>query len=78
MVYDVKFDGRFKSRLVAGGNWTDPPTEDFAWVKINELWNEDLNPEDSDDEESMTDSRFRFLTVIASSSSGFVGFLSFL
>ena len=29
MVYDVKFDGRFKSRLVAGGNWTDPPKEDI-------------------------------------------------
>ena len=29
MVYDVKFDGRRKARLVAGGNWTDPPREDI-------------------------------------------------
>ena len=29
MVYDCKFDGRHKSRLVAGGNWTDPPKEDI-------------------------------------------------
>ena len=28
MCFDVKFDGRRKARLVAGGNWTDPATED--------------------------------------------------
>ena len=27
MVYDVKLDGRYKSRLVAGGHLTDPNTE---------------------------------------------------
>ena len=29
MVYDVKFDGRHKARLVCGGNHTDPPKEDI-------------------------------------------------
>jgi hypothetical protein len=29
MVFDVKFDLRQKARLVAGGNWTDPPKEDI-------------------------------------------------
>jgi hypothetical protein len=29
MVFDVKFDLRRKARLVAGGNWTDPPKEDI-------------------------------------------------
>ena len=28
-VYDVKFDGRRKCRLVAGGHRTDPPKEDI-------------------------------------------------
>ena len=28
IVFDVKFDLRRKSRLVAGGNWCDPPKED--------------------------------------------------
>jgi len=28
MVLDVKFDLRRKTRLVAGGNWTEPPKED--------------------------------------------------
>lgn len=28
MCYDVKFDGRRKSRLVAGGNWTEPLSTD--------------------------------------------------
>ncbi len=27
-IYDVKFDGRYKCRLVAGGHRTDPPKED--------------------------------------------------
>jgi hypothetical protein len=29
MIYDVKFDGRRKARLVAGGNWTVTPKEDI-------------------------------------------------
>ena len=29
LVFDVKFDGRRKARLVMGGNWTDPPKEDI-------------------------------------------------
>ena len=29
IVFDVKFDGRRKARLVAGGNRTDPPKEDI-------------------------------------------------
>ena len=29
LVFDVKFDGRHKSRLVAGGNHTEPPKEDI-------------------------------------------------
>jgi hypothetical protein len=29
MVSDVKFDLRWKTRLVAGSNWTDPPKEDI-------------------------------------------------
>jgi hypothetical protein len=29
MVFDCKFDGRRKSRLVAGGNWTTPTKEDI-------------------------------------------------
>ena len=29
MVYDVKFDLRRKVRVVAGGNWTDPPDSDI-------------------------------------------------
>ncbi len=29
IVYDVKFDGRRKARLVAGGNWTEPEKEDI-------------------------------------------------
>ena len=28
MVYDVKWDGRFKSRFCAGGHRTSAPTED--------------------------------------------------
>ena len=28
-IYDVKFDGRRKCRLVAGGHMTDPPTEEI-------------------------------------------------
>ena len=28
LVFDVKFDGRRKARLVADGNWTDVPKED--------------------------------------------------
>src|SRR5687767_12885164 len=28
-IYDAKFDGRRKCRLVAGGHMTDPPTEDI-------------------------------------------------
>eukprot|EP00980_Cylindrotheca_fusiformis_P000505 scaffold122_cov88-Cylindrotheca_fusiformis.AAC.1 len=27
-VFDVKLDLQRKARLVAGGNWTDPPKED--------------------------------------------------
>jgi hypothetical protein len=29
LVYDVKFDGRRKARLVAGGNWTITPKENI-------------------------------------------------
>ena len=29
IVFDVKFDGRHKARLVAGGNRTEPPKEDI-------------------------------------------------
>jgi hypothetical protein len=29
MIFDVKFDGRRKARLVAGGNWTVTPKEDI-------------------------------------------------
>jgi hypothetical protein len=29
MIFDVKLDLRQKARLVAGGNWTDPPKEDI-------------------------------------------------
>ena len=29
MFFDVKYDLRRKARLVAGGNWTDPATEDI-------------------------------------------------
>jgi hypothetical protein len=29
IVFDVRFDLRCKARLVAGGNWTDPPREDI-------------------------------------------------
>ena len=29
LVFDAKFDGRRKARLVMGGNWTDPPKEDI-------------------------------------------------
>jgi hypothetical protein len=29
MIYDVKFDGRRKARLVAGGNWMVTPKEDI-------------------------------------------------
>ena len=28
-IYDAKFDGRCKCRLVAGGHMTDPPNEDI-------------------------------------------------
>src|SRR5687768_1762763 len=50
-IYDAKFDGRKKSRLVAGGHMTDPPDEEifsgvvsmetvricFTIAKLNEL-----------------------------------------
>ena len=35
MVYDVKHDLRRKARLVAGGNWTENPTEDVYSTVIS-------------------------------------------
>jgi len=37
IVFDVKFDGRHKARLVAGGHMTDPPKDDtFSGVVFME------------------------------------------
>jgi hypothetical protein len=40
MIFDVKFDLREKARLVAGGNWTDPPKEDIysGVVSLDTIW----------------------------------------
>jgi hypothetical protein len=40
MVYDVKHDGRHKSRLVAGGHLTDPNTENVysSVVSLRGIW----------------------------------------
>ena len=37
IVFDVKFDGRKKARLVAGGNHTDPPREDIYSGVVEQL-----------------------------------------
>jgi len=35
MIFDVKFDLGRKARLVAGGNWCDPPKEDVYWGVVS-------------------------------------------